>query len=53
MRYITIGTAGFGAVMLIIHLIDKLVAGSGSVNAADATAILALAITTHVIGGRQ
>ena len=51
-RNISIGIAGFGAVLLLIHLVEKL-GGHGEANASDAMAILVLAMAVRVIGSRR
>ena len=49
MKTTSIAIFAIGALMLVIHLFQKLVAGTGSADAADAMAILVLAGVARVL----
>lgn len=49
MKTTSIAIFAIGALMLVIHLFQKLVTGTGSADAADAMAILVLAGVARVL----
>lgn len=49
MKTTSIAIFAIGAIMLVIHLFQKLVTGTGSADAADAMAILVLAGVARVL----
>jgi hypothetical protein len=49
MKHIPIATFAVGTLMLLVHLFQKLVTGTGYADATDAMAVLVLAGVAHVL----
>ena len=49
MKTTSIAIFAIGALMLVVHLFQKLVTGTGSADATDAMAILVLAGVAHIL----